>query len=156
MLARLGNWIREFSEDEAAVPANDSEWAQTLAGLLVEAAMADGILDDGERQQIARVLHGQLELEEADVDPMIDKAVADQEARVEIHGLTRAIRSETETEPEDRVAIMEMVWMVVLADGELHEYESQLMRRLAGLLYVDDIDSGRAAKRARARLSQDS
>ena len=38
---------------------------------------------------------------------------------------------------------------------ELHEYESQLMRRLAGLLYVDDIDSGRAAKRARARLSQD-
>ena len=49
----------------------------------------------------------------------------------------------------------EMVWRVVLADGELHEYESQLMRRLAGLLYVDDIDSGRAAKRARARLSQD-
>ena len=51
---------------------------------------------------------------------------------MEIHGLTRAIRAETE--PEDRVAIMEMVWMVVLADGELHEYESQLMRRLAGLL----------------------
>ena len=72
---------------------------------------------------------------------------------MEIHGLTRAIRAETE--PEDRVAIMEMVWMVVLADGELHEYESQLMRRLAGLLYVDDIDPGRAAKRARARLSQD-
>ena len=116
--------------------------------------MADGVLDDGERQQIARVLRGQLELEEADVDAMIDKAVADQEARVEIHGLTRSIRSETE--PEDRVAIMEMVWMVVLADGELHEYESQLMRRLAGLLYVDDIDSARAAKRARARLSQDS
>ena len=44
---------------------------------------------------------------------VIDKAVADQEARVEIHGLTRAIRSETE--PEDRVAIMEMVWMVVLS-----------------------------------------
>ena len=42
MLARLGNWIREFSEDEAAAPASDTEWAQTLAGLLVEAAMADG------------------------------------------------------------------------------------------------------------------
>ena len=151
MLSRLGNWIREFSEDEAAAPAGDSEWAQTLAGLLVEAAMADGILDDGEREQIARVLHGQLELGEADIGAMIDKAVAYQKARVEIHGLTRAIRAETE--PEDRVAIMEMAWMVVLADGELHEYESQLMRRLAGLLYVDDIESGRAAKRARARLS---
>jgi uncharacterized tellurite resistance protein B-like protein len=47
---------------------------------------------------------------------------------------------------------MEMAWMVVLADGELHEYEAQLMRRLAGLLYVEDIDSGLAQKRARARL----
>ena len=74
MLARLGNWIREFSEDEAAAPASDTEWAQTLAGLLVEAAMADGTLDAGERQQIARVLHGQLELDEADVGAMIDKA----------------------------------------------------------------------------------
>ena len=152
MLARLGNWIRDFAEDETAAPASDSQWAETLAELLVEAAMADGVLDDGERQQIARVLHGQLELDEAAIATMIDEAVAGHAARVEIHGLTRSIRAETE--PEDRVAIMEMAWMVVLADGELHEYEAQLMRRLAGLLYVDDIDSGRAAKRARARLSK--
>ena len=151
MLARLGNWIREFSEDEAAAPASDTESAQTLARLLVEAAMADGELDSDERRQIARVLHGQLELGEATVGKMIDDALASHEARVEIHGLTRAIRAETE--PEDRVAIMEMAWMVVLADGELHDYEAQLMRRLAGLLYVDDIDSGRAARRARARLA---
>ena len=151
MLARLGSWIKDFTEDEAAAPAGDAEWAQTLAGLLVEAAMADGELDPDERRQIARVLHGQLELGEATVGKMIDDALASHEARVEIHGLTRAIRAETE--PEDRVAIMEMAWMVVLADGELHDYEAQLMRRLAGLLYVDDIDSGRAARRARARLA---
>ena len=151
MLARLGSWIKDFTEDEAAAPAGDAEWAQTLAGLLVEAAMADGELDSDERRQIARVLHGQLELGEATVGKMIDDALASHEERVEIHGLTRAIRAETE--PEDRVAIMEMAWMVVLADGELHDYEAQLMRRLAGLLYVDDIDSGRAARRARARLA---
>ena len=55
---------------------------------------------------------------------------------------------------EDRIAIMEMAWMVVLADGQMHEYEAQLMRRLAGLLFVEDVDSGRAAKRARARLDR--
>ena len=151
MLAKLGSWIKDFTEDETAAPAGDAEWAQTLAGLLVEAAMADGELDPDERRQIARVLHGQLELGEAAIGKMIDDALASHEARVEIHGLTRAIRAETE--PEDRVAIMEMAWMVVLADGELHDYEAQLMRRLAGLLYVDDIDSGRAARRARARLA---
>ena len=47
---------------------------------------------------------------------------------------------------------MEMAWLVVLSDGEMDSFESQLMRRLAGLLYVDDVDSGKAAKRAKARL----
>jgi uncharacterized tellurite resistance protein B-like protein len=45
-----------------------------------------------------------------------------------------------------------MVWMVVLADGNLDVHESQLMRRLAGLLFVDDVESGLAAQRARHRL----
>ena len=42
--------------------------------------------------------------------------------------------------------------MVVLADKQLDLHESQLMRRLAGLLYIDDVQSGMAAKRAQSRL----
>ena len=126
MLAKLENWIRDFTEDKAAAPSGDAEWTRALAGL---------------------------QLGTAEIDAIINGAVDSHEERVEIYGLARSIRAETE--PDDRIAIMEMAWMVVLADGELHDYESQLMRRLAGLLYVDDIESGRAAKRARARLSQD-
>ncbi len=153
MLAKLENWIRDFTEDKAAAPSGDAEWTRALAGLLVEAAMADGELGEDERVQMSRVLAGQLQLGTAEIDAIINGAVDSHEERVEIYGLARSIRAETE--PDDRIAIMEMAWMVVLADGELHDYESQLMRRLAGLLYVDDIESGRAAKRARARLSQD-
>ena len=96
MLERLGNWIREFSKDEAAAPASDTEWAQTLAGLLVEAAMADGTLDDGEKQQIARVLHGQLELEEADVSAKIAQGPAPGPApRGEVGRMTRRLQGHT-------------------------------------------------------------
>jgi len=150
MIAKLGNWIREFSTDQKVAPSDDAEWATVMASLLVEAAMADGQLDAGERAQIARILAAQPHIDASLVDGLIDTAMAWHADRVEIHALTRSIRSETD--PEDRIAIMEMVWMVVLADGEVHEYEAQLMRCLAGLLYVDDIESGRAAKRARARL----
>ena len=55
MLSRLGNWIREFSEDEAAAPASDTEWAQTLAGLLVEAAMVDAGAQTADAEGCARV-----------------------------------------------------------------------------------------------------
>lgn len=112
--------------------------------------MADGELDSGERAQIGRILAAQPDMDPAAVDEVIDAAVSWHTERVEIHALTRSVRAETE--PEDRIAIMEMVWMVVLADGQVHDHEAQLMRRLAGLLYVDDIESGRAAKRARMRL----
>ena len=112
--------------------------------------MADGSLDDYEKAQISDALQADLHMSASDVESIIESAVAAQDGRIEIHGLTRSIRAETDA--EDRIAIMEMAWMVVLADGELHEYEAQLMRRLAGLLYVEDIDSGRAQKRARARL----
>ena len=152
MLEKLEVWIKTFSTDETVAPKADHEWAETLAGLLIEAAMADGVLDQDERASISHVLTSQLDLNDDEVTSIIDKAVVAHEDRIEIHSLVRAIRSETDA--EDRIAIMEMAWMVVLADGQMHEYEAQLMRRLAGLLFVEDVDSGRAAKRARARLDR--
>ena len=151
MIGKLSNWIKDFSDNEAASPKSDHDWAETVAALLIEAAMADGELDADERGTIAHALTDQLGLSDAEVDGIVDKAIAAHESRVEIHSITREIRSQTDA--EDRIAIMEMAWLVVLADGEMHAYEAQLMRRLAGLLYVDDVDSGKAAKRAKARLA---
>lgn len=150
MIAKLNNWIASFSEDDAVMPSSDHDWAETVAALLVEAAMADGEFDANERAMIAHALVQQLDLPESEVEAMIDRVAAAHEERIEIHSITREIRSQTDA--EDRIAIMEMAWLVVLSDGEMDSYESQLMRRLAGLLYVDDVDSGKAAKRAKARL----
>ena len=152
MFEKLEGWIKAFSTDEAVAPKGDHEWAETLASLLIEAAMADGVLDEDERASISHALTSQLELSDDEVVSIIDKAIVAHEDRIEIHSLVRVIRSETDA--EDRIAIMEMAWMVVLADGQMHEYEAQIMRRLAGLLFVEDVDSGRAAKRARARLER--
>ena len=50
------------------------------------------------------------------------------------------------------VMLMEMLWEVVYADGELHDYEANLLRRTAGLLHVSDQESGAARKRVLARM----
>jgi len=47
------------------------------------------------------------------------------------------------------------LWEVAYADGEVHDYEANLVRRVAGLLYVQDRDSGRARKRVLKRLNID-
>ena len=46
--------------------------------------------------------------------------------------------------------MLELILMVVLADNHLDHMEASLMRRLAGLLYIEDVDSGKAAKSAKA------
>ncbi|MEI9982189.1 MAG: TerB family tellurite resistance protein [Aliidongia sp.] len=54
--------------------------------------------------------------------------------------------------PPERVLVIEMLYEVVLADGELHPDEDTLVRRVAGLIYVTDHDRGAARKRVRERL----
>jgi len=150
MLNRFSEWVKNFSDGGATVPTQDDDFAVTITALLVVAAMADNTLDSDERSQILNLLTDQLELSAVDAQTMLDEAIAAQNTRIEIHSLVRQIR--TDTEMEDRIIILEMIWVVVLSDNQIDQHESQLMRRLAGLLFIDDVEAGLAAKRARSRL----
>ncbi len=150
MLNRFSEWAKNFSDGGSAVPTEDDDFVATITALLVEAAMADGAFDVDERSQILHLLTDQLELEASCAKTMLDEVIEAHNNRVEIHGLVRQIRNDTEM--EDRIIILEMIWIVVLADSHIDVHESQLMRRLAGLLFIDDVEAGLAAKRARTRL----
>ncbi len=150
MLTQISTWMRALTSQNTAIAEDETKLARTVAALLVEAAMADGDIDKIEYAHIRHIIETQLDLSADDADAMLAQSVASHEDRIEIHSLTKHIRHDTDA--VDRSVILEMVWMVVLADGNLDAHESQLMRRLAGLLFVDDVESGMAAKRARRRL----
>lgn len=57
---------------------------------------------------------------------------------------------------KERIRLVEMLWEVVYADGQAHDYEANLLRRIAGLIYVADRDSGAARKRVLARRKKQS
>jgi uncharacterized tellurite resistance protein B-like protein len=90
------------------------------------------------------------ELDAEEGDSLIEAAEARVAESVQLHGFTRVIKSAFSQ--EERIELMEMLWEVVYADGELHHYEANLMRRLAGLMQVSDRDAGAARKRALKRL----
>ena len=54
---------------------------------------------------------------------------------------------------EKKILLIEILWEIVLADGQVHDYESSIIRRLSGLLYTSDINSGNARKRALSKIS---
>ena len=128
-----------------------TELAKAMIDLLVEAAKTDGGIDDEERHIIAHIMAEHFALDEDEMNKLFDEAVIAAQERVDIHSLTRRLRDLTDY--EDRLAMLELIWMVVLADEHLDHIEASLMRRLAGLLYIEDVDSGKAAKAAKARLA---
>ena len=139
--------VKKFADQ---IGVSEERLLQQLQNAGVLDKTIDGDLDDAERLGILHLLTEQLELADDKAKSLLDEAIAAHDSRIEIHSLVRQIR--TETEMDDRIIILEMIWMVVLADKQLDSHESQLMRRLAGLLYIDDVQSGMAAKRAQNRL----
>ncbi len=119
------------------------------AALLAEVALGDSEFDAAERTVIARLLRERFGLAEA--ARLVD--AAERAARDASHLLrfTRVIKDNFSS--AERIELIEMIWEVVYADGELHAYEDALLRRIAGLIYVSDRDRGAARKRVLARLA---
>ncbi len=120
------------------------------AALMVEAARLDDTFDARERDKIRELVAARFELGAEESDSLIEAAEARVAESSQIHGFTRVVKAAFSQ--EERIELMEMLWAVVYADGELHHYEANLMRRLAGLLQVPDRDVGAAHQRARKRL----
>ena len=54
---------------------------------------------------------------------------------------------------KNKLLLIETLWEIVLSDGQIHDYETSLIRRLAGLLYISDVNSGNARKKALNKIS---
>lgn len=128
----------------------DESEALAVAALMLEAAAMDGRIDDTERGTILHLLAEAFDLAAADAAALLERA---RTARTEANQILHFTREIKDNVPfEERTEIMELLWQVVLADGEVHDYEANLMRRVAGLIHVNDRDSGRARKQAAANL----
>jgi uncharacterized tellurite resistance protein B-like protein len=129
---------------------DNSDLHHAAAGLLVEAAILDGHFHDAERKRIESLLTERLDVEDSQVLALIEAAEAAAAESVGLHTITKAVRDHFDD--LERIAMIEMLWEVVYADGDLDDFESNMMRRVSGLLYVTDRESGDARKRAMERL----
>lgn len=121
-----------------------------IVALLVQAAQMDDHFDASERAAIERLLSTRFALDAGHIRELVETAAARAEESSQILPFTRLVVDRLG--PPERVLVIEMLYEVVLADGELHPDEDTLVRRVAGLIYVTDHDRGAARKRVRERL----
>ena len=152
MIDRIKILLRGADLDDAGQTEPDAP-KLAAAALLVEAACMDGHFDGDERDAVCAALGAHFGLSESEADTLIEEAEAVHHEATDLHRFTRTINDRYDH--GDRLAVMEMLWEVVYADGRLHAYEANLIRRVGGLLHITDRERGEARKRVLARVSGD-
>lgn len=131
----------------APLPDDDARLA--LSALLVRVARADGHFDGGERSLIQQIVQTRFGLSTPNAAELIRQAEILESEAPDTVRFTRAIK---EAVPfEDRTAIIESLWQVVLADGVRDEAEDSLLRMVANFLGINDRDSALARQRVVTR-----
>ena len=119
---------------------------ELLCGLMIEAAYTDGHIDKSELVKIKLSLVKVFEEDPKEVDLVLEEAMENRNNAKSLHHYTSFINKNFND--NKKLLLIEALWEIVLSDGEIHDFESNLIRRLAGLLYISDVNSGNARKRA--------
>ena len=155
VINRLKTFLNHLAADDQQAAAGHpfAEKEMAAATLLVEAASLDGSIGEPEMETIRRLVIERFEMNRQEAELLFAEAKKVQANSNQLVRFTKAVKDHYDE--DERIELIEMLWEVVYADRVLHEYESNLMRRVGGLIYVSDRDRGLAARRVRRRLGID-
>ena len=110
-----------------------------ITALLIHAAKIDDNYTDVEKEIIKKALISLNAITPNDAEELLNKAEKIEQESNQIVAFTREIKKNS---MEFRLKIIEILWKIVYSDGSSDSYESNLIRRVCGLLYISDRDSG--------------
>ena len=109
-----------------------------VCALLIHAAKIDENYTDKEEEIIKKTLNG-LGIEDENISKTIEEAKIIEENSNQILDFTREVKGLPE---QDKIKIIEALWSIIYSNKDADLYETNLMRRLAGLLYIDNKTMG--------------
>lgn len=137
------NFIKRLTAPSPA-PLPDTDARLALTALLVRVARSDNEYSDEERSHIQSIISTRYGLDADARDALLhDAEILEAEAPDTVR-FTRAIKDAVPY--EQRLAVVEALWKVVLADGARAKEEDALLRLVANLLGITDMDSAQARK----------
>ena len=140
------NILKNFFEDNNKLKKDDINDLEILCGLMIEAANSDGKIDNIEIEKINNSLIKTFKEDKKQVQSVLEMAVKNKNNSKSLFFYTSKINKNYSY--EKKLLLIEILWEIVLSDGQIHDYETSIIRRLAGFLYISDVDSGNARKRA--------
>ena len=122
-----------FFKNKKKNEVNDNYSYSKIAALLIHTAKIDEAYDEKEKDIIKKTLI-ELGAEKSGIDKLISNAAIIEENSNQILDFTKEVKNAPES---DKIRIVESLWRIIYSDDSADMYETNLMRRLAGLLYID-------------------
>ena len=137
----FADFLRRLTQPEPAqLPDQDARLA--LTALLVRVARSDETYDDDERTLIDKIAASRFGLSPFEASALRREAEQLESEAPDTVRFTRAIKDAVPFEA--RLGVIEALWQVVLADGTRDEAEDALLRMVAPMLGISDVDSAMA------------
>ena len=135
-----------FASDKSLNIETENTEVDILSGLMIEAANTDGEITQEELNKISYSLINIFKEDPQDVEESLNKAFENKDNSRSLYYYTSKLNKSYSD--EKKIKLIEVLWQIILADNEIHDFETNLIRRLAGLLYISDVECGNAKIRA--------
>jgi len=150
LLQAINDWISKLShagEGEDTYAAADPKLS--VAAILVHIIAIDGVITDDEKRMLRDVLGEHFNLTPAETEKLVKEAVRREDDAVDLYGFTSVLKRELDD--EGRHEMVAMMWEMVFADGEVSEFEDNVVWRVAELIGVPTRDRMAIRQRIEAR-----
>ena len=140
-----------FLTEETEDPTIDDKTStKACIALLLETSMADEILDESELMALKNTLQKDFQINENEIDELIDLAKENVEDSTSLYEFTRDINDNFDA--AERVKLIESMWKIAYADGNIDKYEEHIIRKVANLIYVAHSDFIKAKLSAKEKI----
>ncbi len=139
MLQALKSFLNEIAGETPRRPALESaDHRVAAAALLVHIASVDGDFDANERARIQKIVETRFGLDQKQARELIAAAYESERDAVDLYRFTSVLKRHLDE--DGRRQIVAMLWDMAHADGQIHEFEENVVWRVAELLGVSSRD----------------
>ena len=106
--------------------------------LLLETSMADNLFDESEIKTLKTTLINDFKLEETEIDELIEISKKNVDDSTSLYDFTRDINDNFDA--KERIKLIESMWKIAYADGNIDKFEEHIIRKVSNLIYVSHSD----------------
>ena len=134
------NFFKKIFQKDASEDLEIDEHGSIKAciALLLETSMADNLLDESEIKTLKTTLINDFELEETEIDELIEISKKNVDDSTSLYDFTRDINDNFDA--KERFKLIESMWKIAYADGNIDKFEEHIIRKVSNLIYVSHSD----------------